>query len=99
MQVGHVALFAEPIAEARNSEWFAKLRNEESQMAARSGVNDRAQYWMYWDTQLDSRGPLAIKPGVPFSRTRALYYQSRFCFDSTTMQRGGIAECIALFGR
>src|SRR5215831_17541822 len=60
VQVGHVALFAEPIAETSNSKGFAELRDQKAQMPTRGGVNDRAQDRMDWDAQLDPGSALRL---------------------------------------
>lgn len=42
-QIGDVALLAKPVAEASNDKRLAKLGDQEGQVPARGGVNDRPQ--------------------------------------------------------
>ena len=48
-QVGHVALFAEPIAEPGDGERLAEVGHKEGQMPARCGVNDPPQLGVNWN--------------------------------------------------
>src|SRR5262249_30712665 len=60
VKVRHVALFAEPIAKARRSEWLVKLSDKKRQMPARCRLDCPAKICMHWNSQLCAGAPLGF---------------------------------------